>query len=131
MDEVSTEKRASRLSGGLSNRMTIFKAYCWNSNTGRDFTIKKPNWNIVQRCSLKSIETIELLPQHIYLFRRNDRSRKQASVGKRKQCPDDWNRPFSYGSVVTKPQGENKNKRYLLFVQIMKENNILAYTLTL
>ena len=48
--------------------MTIFKAYCWNPNTGRDFTIKKPNWNIVQRCSLKSIETIELLPQHIYLL---------------------------------------------------------------
>ncbi|QGT53474.1 hypothetical protein KMC98_gp37 [Lactococcus phage CHPC967] len=87
--------------------MTIFKAYCWNSNTGRDFTIKKPNWNIVQRCSLKSIETIQLLPQHIYLLDGTTGS-ETSKRWQRKKCPDDWNRPFSYGSIVTKPQGENK-----------------------
>lgn len=87
--------------------MTIFKAYCWNSNTGRDFTIKKPNWNIVQRCSLKSIETIELLPQHIYLLD-GTTGVETSNRWQRKQCPEDWNRPFSYGSIVTKPQGENK-----------------------
>lgn len=87
--------------------MTIFKAYCWNSNTGRDFTIKKPNWNIVQRCSLKSIETIELLPQHIYLLD-GTTGAETNKRWQRKQCPEDWNRPFSYGSIVTKPQGENK-----------------------
>nr|DAL78454.1 MAG TPA: hypothetical protein [Caudoviricetes sp.] len=87
--------------------MTIFKAYCWNSNTGRDFTIKKPNWNIVQRCSLKSIETIALLPQHIYLLDGTTGS-ETSKRWQRKKCPDDWNRPFSYGSIITKPQGENK-----------------------
>lgn len=87
--------------------MTIFKAYCWNSNTGRDFTIKKPNWNIVQRCSLKSIETIELLPQHIYLLD-GTTGVETSKRWQRKKCPEDWNRPFSYGSIVTKPQGENK-----------------------
>ncbi|QGT52762.1 hypothetical protein KMD04_gp31 [Lactococcus phage CHPC1242] len=87
--------------------MTIFKAYCWNSNTGRDFTIKKPNWNIVQRCSLKSIETIELLPQHIYLLD-GTTGVETSNRWQRKKCPEDWNRPFSYGSIVTKPQGENK-----------------------
>lgn len=87
--------------------MTIFKAYCWNSNTGRDFTIKKPNWNIVQRCSLKSIETIELLPQHIYLLD-GTTGAETSKRWQRKQCPEGWNRPFSYGSIVTKPQGENK-----------------------
>lgn len=87
--------------------MTIFKAYCWNPNTGRDFTIKKPNWNIVQRCSLKSIETIALLPQHIYLLDGTTGS-ETSNRWQRKECPDDWNRPYSYGSVVTKPQGENK-----------------------
>lgn len=87
--------------------MTIFKAYCWNPNTGRDFTIKKPNWNIVQRCSLKSIETIELLPQHIYLLD-GTTGTETSKRWQRKQCPEDWNRPFSYGSVVTKPQGEDK-----------------------
>lgn len=87
--------------------MTIFKAYCWNPNTGRDFTIKKPNWNIVQRCSLKSIETIQFLPQHIYLLDGTTGS-ETSNRWQRKECPDDWNRPFSYGSIVTKPQGENK-----------------------
>ena len=87
--------------------MTIFKAYCWNPNTGRDFTIKKPNWNIVQRCSLKSIETIKLLPQHIYLLD-GTTGAETSNRWQRKKCPDDWNRPFSYGSIVTKPQGENK-----------------------
>lgn len=87
--------------------MTIFKAYCWNSNTGRDFTIKKPNWNIVQRCSLKSIETIQYLPQHIYLLDGTTGS-ETSKRWQRKKCPDDWNRPFSYGSVITKPQGEDK-----------------------
>lgn len=87
--------------------MTIFKAYCWNSNTGRDFTIKKPNWNIVQRCSLKSIETIELLQQHIYLLD-GTTGAETSKRWQRKKCPEDWNRPFSYGSIVTKPQGENK-----------------------
>lgn len=87
--------------------MTIFKAYCWNPNTGRDFTIKKPNWNIVQRCSLKNIETIELLPQHIYLLD-GTTGAETSNRWQRKKCPDDWNRPFSYGSIVTKPQGENK-----------------------
>lgn len=87
--------------------MTIFKAYCWNSNTGRDFTIKKPNWNIVQRCSLKSIETIQYLPQHIYLLD-GTAGVETSKRWQRKKCPDDWNRPYSYGSVVTKPQGENK-----------------------
>ncbi|QGT52521.1 hypothetical protein CHPC116_000175 [Lactococcus phage CHPC116] len=87
--------------------MTIFKAYCWNPNTGRDFTIKKPNWNIVQRCSLKSIETIQFLPQHIYLLDGTTGS-ETSKRWQRKKCPDDWNRPFSYGSVITKPQGENK-----------------------
>jgi hypothetical protein len=87
--------------------MTIFKAYCWNSNTGRDFTIKKPNWNIVQRCSLKSIETIQYLPQHIYLLDGTTGS-ETSKRWQRKKCPDDWNRPFSYGSIITKPQGENK-----------------------
>lgn len=87
--------------------MTIFKAYCWNSNTGRDFTIKKPNWNIVQRCSLKSIETIRLLPQHIYLLDGTTGS-ETSNRWQRKKCPDDWNRPYSYGSIITKPQGENK-----------------------
>lgn len=87
--------------------MTIFKAYCWNSNTGRDFTIKKPNWNIVQRCSLKNIETIALLPQHIYLLDGTTGS-ETSKRWQRKKCPDDWNRPYSFGSVITKPQGENK-----------------------
>ncbi|QGT52728.1 hypothetical protein KMC96_gp38 [Lactococcus phage CHPC122] len=87
--------------------MTIFKAYCWNSNTGRDFTIKKPNWNIVQRCSLKSIETIQYLPQHIYLLD-GTTGPETSKRWQRKKCPDDWNRPYSYGSIVTKPQGENK-----------------------
>lgn len=87
--------------------MTIFKAYCWNSNTGRDFTIKKPNWNIVQRCSLKSIETIQYLPQHIYLLD-GTTGAETSKRWQRKKCPDGWNRPYSYGSVVTKPQGENK-----------------------
>ena len=87
--------------------MTIFKAYCWNSNTGRDFTIKKPNWNIVQRCSLKSIETIQYLPQHIYLLD-GTTGVETSKRWQRKKCPDDWNRPFSYGSIITKPQGENK-----------------------
>lgn len=87
--------------------MTIFKAYCWNSNTGRDFTIKKPNWNIVQRCSLKSIETIQLLPQHIYLLD-GTTGAETSKRWQRKKCPEEWNRPFSYGSIVTKPQGENK-----------------------
>lgn len=87
--------------------MTIFKAYCWNANTGRDFTIKKPNWNIVQRCSLKSIETIQYLPQHIYLLD-GTTGVETSKRWQRKECPDDWNRPFSYGSIVTKPQGENK-----------------------
>ncbi len=87
--------------------MTIFKAYCWNSNTGRDFTIKKPNWNIVQRCSLKSIETIQYLPQHIYLLD-GTTGTETSKCWQRKACPDDWNRPFSYGSVISKPQGENK-----------------------
>ena len=87
--------------------MTIFNAYCWNSNTGRDFTIKKPNWNIVQRCSLKSIETIKLLPQHIYLLD-GTTGAETSNRWQRKQCPEDWNRPFSYGSIVTKPQGEDK-----------------------
>ena len=87
--------------------MTIFKAYCWNSNTGRDFTIKKPNWNIVQRCSLKSIETIQYLPQHIYLLD-GTTGVETSNRWQRKKCPDDWNRPFSYGSIITKPQGENK-----------------------
>lgn len=87
--------------------MTIFKAYCWNSNTGRDFTIKKPNWNIVQRCSLKSIETIELLQQHIYLLD-GTTGAETSKRWQRKKCPENWNRPFSYGSIVTKPQGENK-----------------------
>lgn len=87
--------------------MTIFKAYCWNSNTGRDFTIKKHNWNIVQRCSLKSIETIQYLPQHIYLLD-GTTGAETSERWQRKSCPDDWNRPFSYGSIVTKPQGENK-----------------------
>ena len=87
--------------------MTIFKAYCWNSNTGRDFTIKKPNWNIVQRCSLKSIETIQYLPQHIYLLD-GTTGTETSNRWQRKKCPDDWNRPFSFGSVITKPQGENK-----------------------
>lgn len=87
--------------------MTIFKAYCWNPNTGRDFTIKKPNWNIVQRCSLKNIETIELLPQHIYLLD-GTTGTETSKRWQRKQCPEDWNRPFSYGSIVTKPQGEDK-----------------------
>lgn len=87
--------------------MTIFKAYCWNSNTGRDFTIKKPNWNIVQRCSLKSIETIQYLPQHIYLLDGTTGS-ETSNRWQRKKCPDDWNRPYSFGSVITKPQGENK-----------------------
>ncbi|MFK5173265.1 hypothetical protein ACI3QN_12185, partial [Propionibacterium freudenreichii] len=87
--------------------MTIFKAYCWNPNTGRDFTIKKPNWNIVQRCSLKSIETIQYLPQHIYLLD-GTTGAETSNRWQRKKCPDDWNRPFSYGSIVTKPQGENK-----------------------
>lgn len=87
--------------------MTIFKAYCWNSNTGRDFTIKKPNWNIVQRCSLGHIETIQYLPQHIYLLD-GTTGAETSKRWQRKKCPDDWNRPFSYGSVITKPQGENK-----------------------
>nr|DAU80082.1 MAG TPA: hypothetical protein [Caudoviricetes sp.] len=87
--------------------MTIFKAYCWNPNTGRDFTIKKPNWNIVQRCSLKSIETIQYLPQHIYLLD-GTTGPETSKRWQRKKCPDDWNRPYSYGSIVTKPQGENK-----------------------
>lgn len=87
--------------------MTIFKAYCWNSNTGRDFTIKKPNWNIVQRCSLKSIETIQYLPQHIYLLDGTTGS-ETSQRWQRKKCPDDWNRPYSFGSIITKPQGENK-----------------------
>ena len=87
--------------------MTIFKAYCWNSNTGRDFTIKKPNWNIVQRCSLKAIETIRFLPEHIYLLD-GTTGAETSNRWQRKKCPDDWNRPFSYGSVITKPQGENK-----------------------
>lgn len=87
--------------------MTIFKAYCWNSNTGRDFTIKKPNWNIAQRCSLKSIETIQYLPQHIYLLD-GTTGVETSKRWQRKKCPDDWNRPFSYGSIITKPQGENK-----------------------
>ena len=87
--------------------MTIFKAYCWNSNTGRDFTIKKPNWNIIQRCSLAHIETIELLPQHIYLLD-GTTGKETNNRWQRKACPDDWNRPFSFGSVITKPQGENK-----------------------
>lgn len=87
--------------------MTIFKAYCWNPNTGRDFTIKKPNWNIVQRCSLKSIETIQYLPQHIYLLDGTTGS-ETSNRWQRKKCPDDWNRPYSFGSVITKPQGENK-----------------------
>ena len=87
--------------------MTIFKAYCWNSDTGRDFTIKKPNWNIVQRCSLKAIETIQFLPEHIYLLD-GTTGAETSNRWQRKKCPDDWNRPFSYGSVITKPQGENK-----------------------
>lgn len=87
--------------------MTIFKAYCWNPNTGRDFTIKKPNWNIVQRCSLKNIETIQFLPQHIYLLD-GTTGPETSKRWQRKKCPDDWNRPYSYGSIVTKPQGENK-----------------------
>lgn len=87
--------------------MTIFKAYCWNSDTGRDFTIKKPNWNIVQRCSLKAIETIQFLPEHIYLLD-GTTGAETNNRWQRKKCPDDWNRHFSYGSVITKPQGENK-----------------------
>lgn len=87
--------------------MTIFKAYCWNSDTGRDFTIKKPNWNIVQRCSLKAIETIQFLPEHIYLLD-GTTGAETSNRWQRKKCPDDWNRPSSFGSVITKPQGENK-----------------------
>lgn len=87
--------------------MTIFKAYCWNSDTGRDFTIKKPNWNIVQRCSLKAIETIQFLPEHIYLLD-GTTGAETSNRWQRKKCPEKWNRPSSFGSVITKPQGENK-----------------------
>lgn len=87
--------------------MTIFKAYCWNANNGRDFTIKKPNWNMVQRCSLGHIETIEFLPDAIYLLD-GTTGAETNNRWQRKKCPEDWNRAFSYGSVVTKPEGEDK-----------------------
>lgn len=87
--------------------MTIFKAYCWNSDTGRDFTIKKPNWNIVQRCSLKGVETIQDLPEHIYLLD-GTTGAETSNRWQRKKCPEEWNRPSSFGSVITKPQWENK-----------------------
>lgn len=81
--------------------MVKFKAYTWNSNTGRDFTKVSPNYNLVQRASLKAIETIEFLPDAIYL---SDGTNGKDNW-KRKECPTGWNRKYSYGSVITKPEG--------------------------
>lgn len=87
--------------------MTKFKAYCWNPTTGRDFTIKLPNWNLVQRCSLGHIETIEFLPEHIYLLD-GTTGAETKNRWERVKCPESWNRQFSYGSKITKPEGEDK-----------------------
>lgn len=85
--------------------MVKFKAYCWNPETGRDFTKVIPNVNLVQRANLNAIETIEFLPNLIYL---SDGSKGTDGRWTRKACELNWNRPYSWGSVVWKPEGEEK-----------------------
>ena len=80
--------------------MVKFKAYCWNPETGRDFTKVIPNVNLVQRANLNAIETIEFLPNLIYL---SDGSKGTDGRWTRKACELSWNRPYSWGSVVWKP----------------------------
>lgn len=84
--------------------MTKFKAYCWNPENGRDFTHKLPNYNLVQRANLNAIETIEFLPNLIYL---SDGSKGTDGRWARKKTPEWWNRPYTYGSVIYKPEGED------------------------